>query len=102
MFAHIPVALGVQLIGWLLGRALGASSRASIWLGCFAGAAVCIMREITQREYQWIEQYGGGLRRNMPFDAGLRFWEWSAHSISETVVAIACAMVLAMLVSRFG
>ena len=101
MFAHVPVALGVQLICWAIGYGFGASNKAAIWIGCFAAAAVCIMREITQREYQWIERFGGGLRANMPGYAGLEVWEWNAHSISETIVAVLAAVVVAALVSRF-
>lgn len=100
MFAHVPVAIGIQLACWALGRWLGASSKASLWLGCFAGAAVCIMREITQREYQWIEQFGGGRRANMPGYAGLEVWQWNAHSLSETAVAIAASVALAVFVTR--
>jgi hypothetical protein len=100
MFAHVPVALGIQLICWAIGYALAMPSKGSIWIGCFAAAAVCIMREITQREYQWIEQFGGGHRANMPGYAGLEVWQWNAHSISETVVAIAASLILAIIVSR--
>jgi hypothetical protein len=98
-FDHIPVAIGVQLACWAIGRRLGAPTRASVWIGCFAGAAVCIMREITQREYQWIEQYGGGHRANMPGYAGLEVWQWNSHSISETIVAIAASVLLATFIS---
>jgi hypothetical protein len=100
MFAHVPIAIGIELVCWAIGRLLGGSTRASIWTGCFAGAAVCIMREITQREYQWIETFGAGHRANMPGWAGLEVWQWNAHSISETVVAIAAAMIVAALVAR--
>jgi hypothetical protein len=99
MLAHVPVAIGVQLLCWFIARALGAPTRAAVWTGCFAGSAVCIMREITQREYQWIEQFGGGRRANMPGYAGLEIWEWNAHSISETVVAIAASVLLAAAVT---
>ena len=100
MFAHVPVAIGIQLACWVLGRWLGASTKASVWLGCFAGAAVCIMREITQREYQWIEQFGSGRRANMPGYAGLEVWQWNAHSLSETAVAIAASVARAAVVTR--
>lgn len=99
MFAHVPVSLGIQLVCWAIGRGLGAPTRASVWMGCFAGAAVCIMREITQREYQWIEQFGGGLRANMPGYAGLEVWQWNSHSLSETVVAITASVVVAAIVT---
>ncbi|SFF78735.1 hypothetical protein SAMN05518801_101524 [Novosphingobium sp. CF614] len=101
MFAHVPVALGIQLVCWAIGHGLGASNKAAIWMGCFAAAAVCIMREITQREYQWIEKFGDGRRANMPDYAGLEVWQWNAHSISETVVAVAASLIVAALVSRF-
>lgn len=95
MFIHIPIALGIQCMCWLIGHILGAPTRASVWIGCFAGSAVCVMREITQREYQWIEAFGHGLRANMPGYVGMKFWEWNTHSIMETVVAIGASVVLA-------
>jgi hypothetical protein len=101
MLAHVPVAIGVQLLCWVIARALGAPTRASVWTGCFAGSAVCIMREITQREYQWIEQFGAGRRANMPGYAGLEVWQWNSHSLTETAVAIAASMALAAAVT-FG
>jgi hypothetical protein len=100
MLAHIPIAIGIQLACWLIGRRLGAPTRAGIWIGCSAGSAVCIMREITQQEYRWIEAYGHGLRANMPGYEGLKFWDWNAHSIQETVVAIGAATIVAAVVSR--
>lgn len=99
MLAHVPLAIGTQLPCWAIGRALGAPTKASIWMGCFAGSAVCIVREVTQREYQWIEAFGHGLRKNMPTFAGAKFWEWNSHSIVETLVAIAAAGAVAGVVS---
>jgi len=97
---HIPVSVGVQLACWAIGWRLGAPARASVWIGCFAGAAVCIMREITQREYQWIERFGGGHRATMPGYAGLEVWQWNSHSISETVLAIVASILVAVVVTR--
>lgn len=99
MFAHVPIAIGIQLVCWAIGRAFAAPAKASAWIGCFAASAVCIMREITQREYQWIEAYGHGLRANMPGYAGLEVWEWNYHSISETLVAMAVAFAIAIAIS---
>ena len=99
MLAHVPWAIGIQLVGWAIGYALGVRARAAIWLGWFAAAVLCVTREVTQREYQWIEAYGHGLRRNMPDLAGFRVWEWNAHSISETVAAIGAATLLALIVT---
>jgi hypothetical protein len=100
MLAHVPVSLGIQLVCWAIGHRLGAPSKASLWIGCFAGAAVCIMREVTQREYQWIEQFGSGRRANMPGYEGLKVWEWNSHSLSETAVAIVASITLAVVVTR--
>ena len=94
-YAHVPWALALQFLGWALARLLGASHRAGAWLGAFAGAVMCVTREVTQREYQWIEAYGHGLRRNMPDLAGFRVWEWNAHSIAETAAAIAAVTIVA-------
>lgn len=101
MFAHVPIAIGVQCACWLIGYLLGAPTRAAIWTGCFAGSAVCIMREITQREYQWIEAYGDGLRRNMAGYEGMKFWEWNEHSIVETLIAIAASAIIAAIVTAW-
>jgi hypothetical protein len=88
MIAHILLALAIQL-------AVAAALR--IW-SAGAAAACCwaIAREITQAEYRWIEQFGHGLRANMPWWGGLdlRVWQsvdpwldWLAPSAA--VVAIA-------------
>lgn len=94
MFAHVPLALVLQLTTVLLARLLGVGIGQAAWLGAFCAIAVCVAREITQREYQWIEHHGGGLRRNMPVFAGYRFWEWNAHSKRETLGAalVVCAI----------
>jgi len=88
MIAHILLALAIQL-------AVAAALRS--W-SAGAAAACCwaIAREITQAEYRWIEQFGQGLRANMPWWGGLdlRIWQsvdpwldWLAPSAA--VVAIA-------------
>ncbi len=59
MIGHLILALGLQLI-------VVAATR-SWWGGAFAASAWAISREITQAEYRWIEQFGGGLRANLPW-----------------------------------
>lgn len=98
MFAHVPIALILQAIGYVIARVLGAPVRSAIWSGAFAAIAACVMREITQAEYRYIEGHGG-LRRFMPDLEGLKVWTWNAHSISETVVATAVVALVAALVS---
>ncbi len=69
-----------------------------MWIGAFAGSAVCVMREITQREYQWIEAFGHGRRANMPGYVGLEVWEWNLHSLEETAAAVLAVVMVALVV----
>jgi hypothetical protein len=48
----------------------------SWWLGAAIGSSYFLGREIAQAEYRWIEQFGQGLRANMPWWAAfdLRVW----------------------------
>ena len=88
MLKHILLAIMLQLAVFTLLR--------SWWAGAIAAAAWSISREITQAEYRWIEQFGSGLRANMPWWGGfdLRVWhrldpwlDWAVPCL--TVVAIA-------------
>jgi hypothetical protein len=98
-YAHVPWALGLQLLGWAIARTLGASHRVGAWLGAFAAAVMAVTREVTQAEYRWIEAYGHGLRRNMPDLAGFYVWQWNAHSITETIAALAAVSIVAVAVT---
>ncbi|BAK65557.1 hypothetical protein SLG_08820 [Sphingobium sp. SYK-6] len=99
MLAHIPLVLFVQFAAWLFGKVVGIPEAAALWLGCFAACAVCIVREVTQREYQWIEASDEGKRRNMPVLVGLKVWEWNRHARYETAVACTVAFLVALLVT---
>jgi hypothetical protein len=90
MIGHILLALAIQLLVKLLTRSWAA--------GAAAASAWFISREITQAEYRWIEQFGGGLRANMPWWGGLdpRVWQhldpwidWIAPSLVVVAIAIA-------------
>jgi hypothetical protein len=97
MFAHVHIAVLIELATIALGHLIGVAIPQAAWLGCFAAVAVCLAREVTQHEYRWIEHKGGGFRANMPWYAGYRFWRWNRHSIEETIVAVAAATVLSVL-----
>jgi hypothetical protein len=59
MIEHILLAILIQL----LVRIISGS-----WLsGTIAACAWFLSREIAQAEYRWIEQFGSGLRVNMPW-----------------------------------
>ena len=89
MLAHILLALVIQLI-------VGVSFR-SFPAGAAAASAWAIAREITQAEYRWIEQFGSGLRANMPWWGGLdpRVWQspdawfdWTIPCVTVVLVAL--------------
>lgn len=94
MIEHLVLALIIQLFVFLLFRSWGA--------GAAAGCAWVVSREITQAEYRWIEQYGGGLRANMPWWGGLdpAVWghldpwlDWIVPSAIVILVAIAAGAI---------
>ena len=62
MTSHIILAVLMLLAAAFLLRIWGAAAAVV--------AAWAISREITQAEYRWIEQYGSGLRANMPWWGG--------------------------------
>ena len=63
MISHIILAILIQLPVAVLMRSWAA--------GAAVASAWALSREITQAEYRWIEQYGAGLRANMPWWGGL-------------------------------
>ena len=91
MFDHILLALAIQL-------AIGALLRSSS-AGAASACAWAVAREITQAEYRWIEQFGSGLRANMPWWGGLdpRVWQsfdpWLDWSAPCAVVLMVAALV---------
>ena len=101
MVVHLPIVLGVMLAIWLLGRALRVASAPAIWLGWAAGACACVIREVTQHEYRWIETVGEGRRANMPALEGLKIWDWNNHSLIETLGALTLSALVAIAIARW-
>jgi hypothetical protein len=91
MIGHILIALAIMAgVRGLSGSWIGGAAAASAW---------AIAREITQAEYRWIETYGSGLRRNMPWWGGLDLSVWQHLDpwldwIVPTLVVIALAVLL--------
>jgi len=102
MLPHFPIALLVMIASWHFGRWLGAANMPAIWGGWFAGACACIMREVTQQEYRWIERVGQGRRAHMPALEGLKFWDWNAHSLLETLGALGLSALVALAIAKWG
>lgn len=85
----IQVAIALLLRNWPAGAA--------------AACAWSISREITQAEYRWIEQFGGGLRANMPWWGGLDRRVWlQADPWLDWVLPSLLALAIALLAQRAG
>ena len=86
---HILLAILIQL----LVRIISGS-----WIsGTIAACAWFLSREIAQAEYRWIEQFGSGLRANMPWWGGVdpRVWkrpdpwlDWIVPSLVTSAIAL--------------
>ena len=90
MIEHILLALALQLAVAVALRSWSA--------GAAAACAWAIAREITQAEYRWIEQFGSGLRANMPWWGGLDLRVWQSLDpwldwVAPSAVVIAVAAI---------
>jgi hypothetical protein len=89
MIEHIVLAILIQLlVRFISGSWIAGTSAACAWF---------ISREIAQAEYRWIEQFGHGLRANMPwwgrFDP--RVWgrvdpwlDWIVPALVTSVIGV--------------
>ena len=85
------IAVAMALRSWAAGGAV-----ASAW---------AISREITQAEYRWIEQFGSGLRANMPWWGGFDPAVWQRpdpwlDSLIPTLAVIAFAYAMRLRSAR--
>ncbi|WP_379923033.1 hypothetical protein [Erythrobacter sp. R86502] len=90
LFEHTIFALAIQMI---IGLRTG-----NWWAGAALATGYFTGREMAQAEYRWIEQFGGGLRADMPWHAVFdpRVWQnadqiadWLGPIISTTAIAFA-------------
>lgn len=90
---HAIVAAVVQtIIGTLTGK---------WWAGGALLSSYFIGRELAQAEYRWIEQFGTGLRADMPWHAAFdpRVWE-SADQIADCLGPVVVTTAIALLATR--
>lgn len=85
---HLLLALAVQAL-------VGLTTR-NWWAGAALASAYFLGREVAQAEYRWIEQFGHGLRANMPWwgPLDLRVWpkldqwvDWIAPLVGTCTLA---------------
>lgn len=89
LIEHAVVAVAIQAaIGMSTGR---------WWAGGALASGYFIGREVAQAEYRWIEQFGTGLRADMPWHAVFdpRVWQtadqtadWLGPFLATTVIAL--------------
>jgi hypothetical protein len=67
------------------------------WIGAALASGYFLGREVAQAEYRWIEQFGDGLRANLPWwgSADARLWtqmaqvaDWLGPILATTLVAV--------------
>lgn len=87
--AHTASVLVAALIGYFLGFAAeGAVLITTFFVG----------RELTQAEYKWIQKYGLGKRRNMPWWGALDHRVWDTHSFWWNTIL---PLLVTILIVRF-
>lgn len=89
LIEHAVVAAVIQgIVGWRTGN---------WWAGAALASGYFIGREVAQAEYRWIEQFGQGLRGNMPWHAAFdgRVWQTAerlADWLGPVIVTVGIAL----------
>lgn len=87
---HAIIALVLQfIVGTLTG---------DWWIMAALISGFYLGREHGQAEYRWIERFGGGLRKNLPWYGVLDRRVWDIHSITDWVLPIVFTSTVAILV----
>lgn len=91
LLEHTLVAVAIQAI-------VGIATR-KWWTGAALASGYFIGREIAQAEYRWIENFGEGLRANLPWwgAADPRVWERPdqiADWLGPVIVTVAIALII--------
>lgn len=95
--AHIPWAVGTQLLAVLAFRLFGIFHPATFWICGILAWASMFTRDEAKEEYTFINERFGGLRANMPDLYAMQVWKWGKHNLLETGAAGAAVIVLAAL-----
>lgn len=93
-FEHALCTAAIQLlVGWLSGN---------WWAGGALASSYFIGREVAQAEYRWIEQFGSGLRADMPWHAVFdpRVWQ-TADQIADWLGPVIVTLAIVWLVRLY-
>jgi len=68
------------------------------WAGAALASSYFVGREVAQAEYRWIEQFGDGLRANMPWHALFdpRIWQ-NSDQIADWLGPIVTTVLIGLL-----
>lgn len=89
---HALIAVAAQLA---VGKVTG-----NWWLGAVLACTWWIAREHTQAEYRWIEEFGHGLRADMPQWGGFDLRVWNAASVLDWLVPVLCCCLVYYITTR--
>jgi hypothetical protein len=78
--ALVQILIGLFFRTWLIGGVMSV---------CFY-----LGREITQAEYRWISNFGGGLRANMPWWGGLDPQAWNWKSSGDVLLPVLATLAI--------
>jgi hypothetical protein len=93
LLEHTLLALAIQAV-------VGLATR-NWWAGAALGSGYFLGREIAQAEYRWIEQFGEGLRANLPWWGALDPLVWTrADQIADWLGPLAATTLLAWLMQK--
>lgn len=93
LIEHAVIAAIIQaIVGWRTGN---------WWAGAALASGYFIGREVAQAEYRWIEEFGQGLRANMPWDAVFdpRVWQ-NADRIADWLGPVIVTTGIALIAGR--
>jgi hypothetical protein len=90
---HALAAVAIQAV-------IGLTTR-NWWIGAALASGYFLGREVAQAEYRWIEQFGDGLRANLPWwgAADARLWTQSAQ-VADWLGPILATALVAVVISR--
>jgi hypothetical protein len=90
---HALVAIALQaMIGLTTGK---------WWAGAGLASGYFVGREVAQAEYRWIEQFGDGLRANLPWNAvfDLRAWQ-TVDQTADWLGPVLATVTIALVATR--
>jgi hypothetical protein len=89
---HVAISVLAQAITWI---SIVKYCTIGWWIGAVIGSLIFIVREHTQAEYRWIENYGERCRANLPW------WGWADKRIWDlgSILDVACPLIVCFIIA---